>query len=49
LRFFSSAAFFFVAASAAYIAADTDKAVYYSPNGTNTGKAALVVSLTKAF
>lgn len=41
--------FGFVSASAAYIAADTDKAVYYSPNGTNTGKAALVVSLTKAF
>jgi len=41
--------FGFVAASAAYIAADTDKAVYYSPNGTNLGKATLVVSLTKAF
>jgi uncharacterized protein (TIGR02001 family) len=41
--------FGFVSGSAAYIAADTDKAYYYSPNGTNTGKATLVVSLTKAF
>lgn len=41
--------FGFVSGSAAYIAADTDKNYYYSPNGTNTGKAALVVSLTKAF
>jgi len=41
--------FGFVAASAAYIAADTDKSYYYSPNGTNTGKSTLVVSLTKAF
>ena len=41
--------FGFVTGSAAYIAADTDKAYYYSPNGTNLGKATLVVSLTKAF
>ena len=41
--------FGFVSASAAYIAADSNKAVYYSPNGTNTGKANLVVSLTKTF
>jgi uncharacterized protein (TIGR02001 family) len=41
--------FGFVAASAAYIAADTDKAYYVSPNGTNLGKSTLVVSLTKAF
>jgi uncharacterized protein (TIGR02001 family) len=41
--------FGFVSASAAYIAADSNKAVYYSPNGTNTGKATLVVSLTKVF
>ena len=41
--------FGFVTGSVAYIAADTDKDYYYSPNGTNTGKATLVVSLTKAF
>ena len=41
--------FGFVTGTAAIIGANSDKAVYYSPAGNNTGKTTLVLGLTKAF